>query len=49
MVCQYITKNSAPRNVYATKLSGAMKKGRINNLFKGSGAYTETEKMNLMP
>lgn len=44
MVCQYITKNSAPRNVYATKLSGAMKKGRINNLFKGSGAYTETEK-----
>ncbi|HHX61639.1 MAG TPA: DUF2075 domain-containing protein [Epulopiscium sp.] len=44
MVCQYITKNSTPRNVYATKLSGAMKKGRINNLFKGSGAYTEAEK-----
>lgn len=44
MVCQYITKNSAPRHVYATKLSGTMKKGRINNLFKGSGAYTATEK-----
>jgi len=43
MVCQYITRNAAPRHVYATKLSGSMKKGRINNLFKGSGSYTDTE------
>ncbi len=42
MTCQYVTKNSAPRNVYAAKLKGDFKKGRIDNLFKGSGSYTET-------
>ena len=41
MLCQYVTKNSAPRNVYAAKLSGEMKKTRINNLFKGSGAFVD--------
>ena len=43
MTCQYVTKNSAPRNIYATKLKGDFKKGRKDNLFKGSGSYTETE------
>ena len=43
MTCQYVTKNSAPRNIYATKLKGDFKKGRIDNLFKGSGSYTETD------
>ncbi|GGM40464.1 ATPase AAA [Paraliobacillus quinghaiensis] len=43
LTCQYITKNSAPRNVYATKLKGDFKKGRIDNLFKGSGTFTETD------
>ena len=43
VTCQYVTKNSAPRNIYATKLKGDFKKGRIDNLFKGSGSYTETE------
>ncbi len=41
MLCQYVTKNSAPRNIYAAKLSGEMKKTRINNLFKGSGAFVD--------
>ncbi len=42
MVCSYVTKNAAPRNVYATKLSGDFKKTRINNLFKGSGLFVES-------
>ena len=42
IVCSYVTKNAAPRNVYATKLSGDFKKTRINNLFKGSGAFVES-------
>ena len=41
MVCQYVTKNSAPRNVYETKLTGTFTKTRIHNLFKGSGSFTE--------
>lgn len=44
MLAQYVTKNVAPREVYASKLSGSIKKGRIKNLFKGSGTYTESEK-----
>ncbi len=42
MVCAYVTKNAAPRNVYATKLSGDFKKTRINNLFKGSGSFVDS-------
>ena len=42
MVCSYVTKNAAPRNVYATKLSGDFIKARINNLFKGSGSFVES-------
>jgi len=41
--CQYVTKNSAPRTVYSSLLKGYRKKSFIDNLFKGSGAYTETE------
>ena len=40
---QYTSKNSAPRNVYAKKLTGH-KKSSINNMFKGSGSYVDTEK-----
>ena len=43
MLCSYVTKNAAPRNVYAAKLSGELRKTRINNLFKSSGAFIETE------
>lgn len=41
---QYISKNSAPRNVYLKKLKGKIKKSTVDNMFKGSGIYTETEK-----
>ena len=40
---QYVSKNSAPRSVYKKKLKGSMKVSSIDNLFKGSGSYTETE------
>lgn len=40
--CQYVSKNSAPRNVYQKKLKGQMQKSSIDNMFKGSGIYTET-------
>jgi DUF2075 family protein len=43
-VVHYVTKNAAPRAVYESKLAGTMKKTRINNLFKGSGSYTESAK-----
>ncbi len=39
---QYVSKNSAPRNVYAKMLKGSMKKTSIDNMFKGSGTYTDT-------
>ena len=41
MVCSYVTKNSAPRNIYETKLSGDFKRTVISNLFKGSGSFVE--------
>ncbi len=41
-VCQYVTKNATPRNVYSYKLSGDFKKTRIDNLFKGSGSYVQS-------
>lgn len=43
MVCQYVTKNSAPREVYSQKLQGDHSKAYIDNLFKGSGVYYESE------
>ena len=41
--CQYVSKNSAPRNVYQKKLKGELRKSSIDNMFKGSGIYTEAE------
>lgn len=38
-VVQYVSKNAAPREVYAARLAGSMRKSRINNMFKGSGSY----------
>lgn len=43
IVTQYVSKNSAPRNVYAAKLKGQKKAQEINHLFRGSGSYTETK------
>lgn len=39
--CQYVSKNSAPRNVYQKKLKGQIRKSSVDNMFKGSGIYTE--------
>lgn len=44
MVCQYVTKNAAPRNIYVKKLQKDYKKTHINNLFKGSGSYVNASK-----
>ena len=41
---QYVSKNSAPRSVYLKKLKGAIKKSSVDNMFKGSGIYTEADK-----
>lgn len=38
---QYVSKNRAPRSVYAAKLKGKVKKSSVDNMFKGSGMYTE--------
>jgi DUF2075 family protein len=44
LLAQYVTKNAAPRAVYASKLAKTFNKTRISNLFSGAGAYTHTEK-----
>lgn len=41
---RYVSKNAAPRAVYAAKLTGTLKKTRINNLFSGSGAFVSDER-----
>ena len=38
---RYVTKNSAPRLVYAARLSGHLRKGRISELFTGSGSFVD--------
>ena len=38
---RYITKNSAPRLVYAARLSGHLRKSRISSLFTGSGSFVD--------
>lgn len=40
MTCQYVTKNAAPRAVYANQLQKNHKKKIIDHMFKGSGSYT---------
>ena len=43
MVCQYVSKNAAPRAVFEAKLTGTFKKTRIANLFRGSGGYVDNQ------
>lgn len=43
-VAQYVSKNTAPRQVYAEKLKGTATKKCVDNLFKGSGSYTDAKK-----
>lgn len=44
MVCHYVTKNAAPRAVFKAKLKGKEKLSSIDNMFRGSGVYTESKK-----
>jgi len=39
----YVSKNAAPRAVYESKLTGLPRASRYRNLFKGSGAFIDTE------
>ncbi|AST07459.1 ATP-binding protein [Anoxybacillus flavithermus] len=41
LVCQYVTKNAAPRKVYAQKLKQDFRKSHIDNLFTSSGSYID--------
>ncbi|MCK5773676.1 MAG: DUF2075 domain-containing protein, partial [Thermoplasmata archaeon] len=43
-VTNYVSKNSAPRHVYSTRLKSSFTKSHIDNLFKGSGTYCNCEK-----
>jgi|SaaInlV_100m_DNA_5_1039725.scaffolds.fasta_scaffold01355_4 uncharacterized protein len=43
LLTQYVSKNAAPRSVFAQILRGSKTKSEIDNLFRGSGAFTETE------
>jgi DUF2075 family protein/nucleoside-triphosphatase THEP1 len=42
LFASYVTRNSAPRAVYESKLTGTVKRSAISNFFKGSGAFTDT-------
>jgi DUF2075 family protein len=44
LVSRYVTSNSAPREVYEAKLTGAMRKSRISTLFTGSGSFVSAER-----
>lgn len=41
-LASYITKNSAPREIYTSKLAGTLRRTHISNLFRSSGAFTDT-------
>lgn len=43
-VVHYVSKNGAPRQVYAAKLKGKIKKSSVDNMFKGSGTYVDVSK-----
>jgi DUF2075 family protein len=43
LLIQYVSKNSAPREVYQSKLTGTLTKTRFSNLFKGSGSYFDVK------
>ncbi len=40
---KYVSKNAAPRAVYAQKLAGTLRRVEIGSLFGGSGAFHEAE------
>jgi uncharacterized protein len=44
LVAQYITRNSAPREVYKAKLTGSFSRSRIDNMFSGSGSFHSVQR-----
>ncbi len=42
-VARYVSRNSAPRLVYEAKLTCALKKSHISNMFSGSGSFISAE------
>lgn len=42
-MAQYVTRNSAPRNVYKEKLKGEIKKSSVDNLFQNAWNYVEAK------
>jgi uncharacterized protein len=42
ILSQYVTKNSAPREVYKSKLAGTARKAEISALFTSSGSFVAT-------
>lgn len=42
LVSRYVSKNAAPRAVYAAKLAGTLRKNQIYNMFGGSGTFYDT-------
>lgn len=40
-LAHYVTRNSAPRTVYESKLTKSFTKTHVTNLFKGSGSYVD--------
>ncbi|MBB1088983.1 DUF2075 domain-containing protein [Lysobacter sp. SG-8] len=43
LVSKYVSKNAAPRTVYAAKLAGTMRRTVISNLFSSSGGFHSTD------
>jgi uncharacterized protein len=43
LVSQYVTRNSAPREVYEAKLTKTMTKTMFSNMFRGSGAFWDAQ------
>jgi DUF2075 family protein len=42
MLVQYTSKNSAPREIFKSKLTKTLKRTAIDNMFKGSGNYVDS-------
>lgn len=43
MIARYVSKNAAPREVYAAKLAGTLRKNKIHDMFGGSGTFYDAK------
>ncbi len=48
MLCHFISKNAAPREVYKQKLKGHLKADAVDNLFQNSGIYYQWVEGNVL-